>query len=408
MDGRIIKEDGRIIKEDIAKRLDNRLKSEILRKCIYRDYCISDLSKLLGASIPTVTKNLMELIYDGFMTDLGKQDTSGGRRPSIYGLDGRAGFLVGIDVMREQYNMVVTDFRGKIIDTFEWCKYDLKDRLESVRGFCATIRATLEEHGYVSEEILAYGIDLTGRVNPTTGISYSYDLGDRPIKDVLEEELGAICHIDNDSRAMTFGEWMCGGLAGKVKDMIFINVGWGLGMGMILDGSIYCGKSGFSGEIGHFPFLDNNQICQCGKIGCLETGCSGSAILGEVKEALNAGRASMLSAKYKAGEELTFDDLIEAIKAEDVVAIEKTEEGGQILGRAIAGLINIFNPELVVIGGRLSAAKGYIMDPIMSGIKRYALNLITRDTKVCYSSLMDKAGPMGAAMEARSSLLGIL
>jgi predicted NBD/HSP70 family sugar kinase len=394
--------------EDIAGRLQNRLKKEILRMAVLGDKSISEMSKNLDVSIPTVTKTVVELVKDEFMKDLGKQGTSGGRRPSIYGLNGEAGYIVGVDVMRDQFNVVVTSFRGEMKASYECKGFDLEGTEASAKAFCTMLRDSVTEHGFDFDSVLAYGIDLTGRVNPVAGMSYSYNIGAKPIAKVFEAELGVPCFIENDSRAMTYGEYICGGLSKTVKDLLFINVGWGLGMGMVLDGKLYYGKSGYSGEIGHFPFLDNNKICQCGKIGCLETGCSGRAILNEVIEALKAGRASKLSAKFKSGKPLTFNDLIEAIKAEDMVVIEKVEQGGNILGRAIAGLINIFNPELVVIGGRLSVARNYIMDPIRGGVKKYALNTITKDTKINYSTMLDNAGPMGAAMVARSRLLGFM
>ena len=213
--------------------------------------------------------------------------------------------------------------------------------------------------------------------------------------------------IENDSRAMTYGEYICG-VANKEQDMLFLNVAWGLGMGMILDGKLSYGKSGFSGEIGHFPLLDNDQICQCGKTGCLETGASGLALHRIFMEKLRDGRASMLSEKFNKGGEITLDDILGAILEEDVLAIEVVEEIGAVLGRAIAGLINLFNPELVVIGGRLSAASEYLLLPIKSAIQKHSLNIINRDTTIKFSKLGRKAGPIGACMLSRSKLLGLL
>ena len=190
--------------------------------------------------------------------------------------------------------------------------------------------------------------------------------------------------------------------------MLFINVAWGLGMGMILNGKLSYGKSGFSGEIGHFPLLNNDQICQCGKTGCLETGASGLALHRIFTEKLREGRASTLSEKFNAGETISLEDILEAVKEEDVLAIECIEEIGSTLGRAIAGLINIFNPELVVIGGKVSSAAEYLLLPIKTAIQKHSLNIINRDTSIKFSKLGEKAGPIGACMLSRSKLLGLL
>lgn len=258
------------------------------------------------------------------------------------------------------------------------------------------------------DKIRACGINLSGRVNNETGFCFTYFLGeDRPIGALLQEQFGCPVFVENDSRAMTYGEYICG-VANNEKNMLFLNVAWGLGMGMILDGKLSYGKSGFSGEIGHFPFLNNDRICQCGKRGCLETGASGSAMHRSILEKLQEGRSSSLSEKFSNKEDITLDDILEAVEEEDVLAIEAVEEVGTILGLAIAGLINIFNPELVVIGGRVSTAKEYLLLPIKSAIQKHSLNIINQDTTIKFSKLGRKAGPIGACMLSRSKLLGLL
>ena len=179
-------------------------------------------------------------------------------------------------------------------------------------------------------------------------------------------------------------------------------------MGMVLDGKPHYGKSGFSGEIGHFPLLDNDIICQCGKVGCLETGASGLALHRLLMDKLKEGKASILSSKFSAGDEITLDDILGALTEEDVLTIETLEETGSTLGRAIAGLINIFNPDLVVVGGRLSVAEEYLMLPIKSAINKHSLNIVSKDTVIKFSKLGKKAGPIGACMLSRSHMLGLL
>ena len=206
---------------------------------------------------------------------------------------------------------------------------------------------------------------------------------------------------------MSYGEYI-GGVAKDEKNMLFLNVAWGLGMGMIVDGKLSYGKSGFSGEIGHFPLLENNQVCHCGKTGCLETGASGSAVYRIFMEKLKEGRASSLTDKYANGEDIHIEDIIDAVNDEDVLAIEVIEEIGTVLGRAIAGLINVFNPELIVIGGSVATAKEYLLLPIKSAIQKHSLNIINSDTTIKLSKLGKKAGTIGSCMLSRSKLLGLL
>ncbi len=154
--------------------------------------------------------------------------------------------------------------------------------------------------------------------------------------------------------------------------------------------------------------MDNGQICQCGKIGCLETGASGSALHRIFVEKMKEGKVSSLSAKFTNPEDIDIEDILTALMEEDMLAIECVEEVGGVLGRAIAGLINIFNPELVVIGGRLAIAKDYLMLPIKSAINKHSLIIVSKDTAIKFSKLGKKGGPVGACMLSRSRLLGLL
>lgn len=385
------------------------LKQKILGLCINEgDFNLAELSKEIGTSIPTTTKLVEELLEQGILEDRGKQGTNGGRRPSIYGLNPHAGYFVGVDIRRKFINYAVTDFEGSTIDFQDQLAYKVENSEESFLQLCTFIKDSLKKNGIDPDKVLAYGFNLTGRVNIETGYCFSYFIGeDKPIASVLEEGFGKPVFVDNDSRAMTYGEYIRG-VAKDEKNMLFINVAWGLGMGMIVDGKLSYGKSGFSGEIGHFPLLDNDQICHCGKTGCLETGASGSAVHRIFMEKLREGRASTLSEKHAKGEKLHIEDIIEAVKEEDVLAIEVIEEIGTILGRAIAGLINIFNPELIVIGGNVASAKEYLMLPIKSAIQKHSLNMINNDTTIKFSKLDKKAGTIGSCMLSRSKFLGLV
>ena len=247
-------------------------KQQILGICVKDGDCtIAEWSKGTGISIPTVTKIISELIDEGFIVELGRT-TSGGRRPSIYGLNPSAGYFIGVDVTRRHLNIAVSNFKGNILEYQDNIPFVLEGKEESVVNFCELLKQYILKLDIDEEKVLAYGINLTGRVNHETGYSFSYFLGeDKPLASLLEENLRTPVFIENDSRAMAYGEYICGEGENE-KNFLFINMSWGLGMGMILDGKLYYGKAGFSGEIGHFPFLNNGVICQCGKVGCLETG----------------------------------------------------------------------------------------------------------------------------------------
>ena len=385
------------------------LKKKILGICITEgSQSLADISRELNSSIPTITKLVGELIKDGYLEDMGKIDTSGGRRPSIYGLNPSAGFFTGIDINMDEVKIAVTDFKGDLVDFTTHYGFTLSNTEESFKELCRITKEYVSQIGIDTEAILAYGLSLSGRVNYQTGESFTYHLKEGGnIREFVENELKRPVFVENNSRAMTYGEFLYG-QHGYKKDILFMNVSWGLGMGMVIDGKLTYGKSGFSGEIGHFPILDNNQICQCGKIGCLETGASCSALQRMITEKLVAGRSSMLVNKFNKDRLIDLSDIMDAIREGDILAIETVEQIGLTLGRAVAGLINLFNSELVVIGGLLSSAAEYLRLPVMTAIQKYTLSTVSRETEIKFSDLGEQAGAKGACMIARSRLLDII
>ena len=400
------------MRETFLEKKDNKnslLKKTILYLCIERgEHSIAAISEAIGASVPTATKLIGELMEEGFMIDLGKSGTSGGRRPSIYGLNPDAGYFLGVDIRNTHASVAVTDFKGGLLTFRDDIPFQMEANEEAVHRVASSIREFINKENLDWNRIMGLGVSIPGRVNPVTGYSNSYSFDPaRPISDILAEDLNVHVVLENDSRAMTYGEYLGGGL--KEKNMLFVNVSWGLGMGMIMDGRLYYGTSGYSGEFGHFPLLDNGQMCRCGKLGCLETCASGSAMVRMIGEALSAGRVSSLARKYKAEGRVNLNDVFAAIKSEDILAIETVEKIGTNLGKGLAGLINIFNPELVVIGGKLAVAAGdYLMLPIRTAIKRHVLNIANQDTTIKLSQLKQKAAPFGASLLVRSRMLGIL
>lgn len=385
------------------------IKQKILELCINGgDYSMADLARELGISIPTITKLVGELIDGGWLEDLGKKGSSGGRRPSIYGLNSEAGYFAGVDLERSHANVTVMDFKGRTVAWHESVPFTFQNTEESCKELGDLIRNIFKKDELDGGKLLSCGIDLSGRVNTASGYSFTYFISeDKPLSSIIEDCLGVPVAIDNDSRAMTYGEYF-GGVVNGEKNILFINASWGLGMGMILNGDLFYGNSGYSGEIGHFPMLDNNLICRCGKVGCLETGASGSALLRIVTERLAQGRSSILTEKYSKEKDISLEDVLEAIREEDIVVIEAMEEVGMNLGRGIAGLINLLNPELVVIGGKLIVGGDYLMLPVRAAIRKHSLNMVSKDTTLKFSRLGHKAGSLGSSLLARSRFLGLM
>lgn len=399
---------GKTFLEDLNSK-NAQTKREIIRLCILNNtHSIADFSKQLGISVPTITKIIGELIDEGFLQDEGKLGTAGGRRPIIYGLNPEAGYFVGVDVSRHHFHIAVCNFKGEVLHFIQDIEFVLEAREESIQSMSALIKQEVTNVGIDWNKILGVGVSLSGRVNPEKGYSLTYFVSeDIPLTAAFRQELGTPVYVDNDSRAMAYGEFMHLGCSTS-KDLIFINLSWGLGMGMILDGHLYYGKSGFSGEIGHFPLLDNELICRCGKVGCLETGASGSALHRMMIEKLRQGRKSSLSSSFLKKGDIELDEILNALQEEDVLAIECIGEIGETLGQGVAGVINIFNPGLVVIGGRLIVGRDYLRLPIKTAVNKLSLSRVTSDTKIRLSQLGIKAASVGNCLLSRAKCLGLM
>ena len=276
----------------------------------------------------------------------------------------------------------------------------------SLDQLCNIIQTFILKVGVPKEKIKNVAVNISGRVNSESGYSYSFFYFDEtPMSQKIEERIGCPVCVDNDSRAMAYGEYMCA--TNGEKNLLFINVSWGLGLGMILNGQLYYGRSGFSGEFGHYHATDNEVLCHCGKKGCLETEASGQAIFRMMKEKIENGSRTSLEDKFNQ-DTVTMEDIVAATLHDDVLAIEMVEYVASTLGKHIAGLINIFNPELVVLGGGLSMVGDYLLLPLKTAIRKYSLSLVNKDTVVRITKLGDDVGVMGACMLARSKMLSLI
>lgn len=366
---------------------------------------IPELAKELNLSIPTVTKLVNEMVETGFLNDFGKSASKTGRKPSTYGLNPQSGYFLGIDIKREYINIGLCNFNGDIVQQDFGVPFSKSTPIDEINEICQITTDFMKSSGIERTKILNACVNLSGRVNPFTGYSFSmFNFSETPISEIFSEKIQVPVCIENDTRSMAYGESLRGSIISGEKNILYVNVGWGLGLGIIINGQVYEGKSGFAGEIGHISAFDNEILCHCGKKGCLETEVSGSALHRELISEIKDGKVSVLSAKMEKDEPIKLSDIIDAINNEDFLCIDLLEEIGKKLGKQIANMINIFNPELVVIGGTLSAAGDYFVQPIKQAVKKYSLKLVNNDSKIVCSKLHEKAGIIGACMTARKQM----
>ena len=395
--------------KDLAKGNKNSiLKKRIITYYIYNgNSTLTDLAKVLDLSIPTVTKLVEDMCQIGFLNTYGKLETSGGRHPHLYGLNPDACYFIGVDIRRYSVNIGLINFNGELVESQMNVPYVFENTMAGLDALCEIITKFIESLIIDVKKILNINVNVSGRVNPESGYSYSwFNFGEVPLSQLMSEKTGYEVSIDNDTRAMTYGEYLRSNISEK-KDVLFVNVSWGVGLGIIIGGKVYAGKSGFAGEFGHTPAYDNGLICHCGKKGCLETEASGNAIYRKLVERVQQGEMSLLADAVMKGELITLEMIADAVNKEDTLCIELVEELGYELGKHIAGLMNLFNPEMVIIGGILSTTDDYLILPIKTSIKKQSLNMVNKDTIIKVSFLRERAGMIGACMLARSRVFDI-
>ena len=369
---------------------------------------ITDLSKEFNVSTPKINDLVLELIRDGLIRDYGKTVSGVGRRPNLYGLEPDSFFFIGIEVKQTYINIGLMDFQKNLIHTEDKIAYTLVNTPESLEQLYAIINTFIAGLSIRPEKILGIGINLSGRVNHTTGYSYSYfNFDEAPLSKVIEKKIGIYTYLENDSRAMAYGEFCCGVVNGE-KNVLFINIDYGIGMGIQINGQLYYGKSGFAGEFGHIPIFDNEIICHCGKKGCLETEASGNALIKAFIQRLEEGATSIVTKKRPFFGDIRLDDITEAANKEDTLSIELIAQMGEKLGKGIATIINLYNPELIILGGSLSLTGDTILLPVKSAINKYSLSIVSNDTQLKLSKLGDRAGVMGACLLVRDKLLSVV
>lgn len=368
---------------------------------------IAELSKEFNISIPKINECLNELIEEKLVKDYGKQTASVGRKPNQYGLEANSAFFIGVQVSHDFLSLAMINMKKDLIAEKNEIPFILENNEKSLSKICTEIQDFILKLNIKKDIILGIGINLSGRINYRTGYSYSYfNFYEDPLSNYFEQELGIPTYLENDTKALSYGEFSSGIITNE-KDALFINIDNGIGLGILINSQLYYGKSGFSGEFGHIPIFDNEIICKCGKKGCLETEASGYALRRKVIEQLKSGATSVLTKKNKDLESIRLHDIIQAAKKDDNLCIEAINEIGEQLGRGLAALINIFNPELLIIGGTLATTDEYLSLPLKNAINKYSLSIVNKDTKIVMSTNGQKYAAVGACLLLRDRLFEI-
>ncbi len=398
---------------DIQNNLSGSEKKKFLNKkqiikYLYRMGMLTgvELSKLLNLSFPTIRNYLNELIEEGYVELTIKGASIGGRRPNMYQLVHNSLYLIGINISQNKYEISIYNNKFDNISEKISKVISLQDTEEYVNIVCNHVKKIIKETNININKIIAVGIDIPGLIDSDAGISHTYFTKlSQPISKVFSEKLELPVYIENDSRSLALAE-LRHGQAIVNGNTLVIQVGWGVGMGMILNGQLYKGSSGFAGEFSHTANNESDELCTCGKTGCLETVASGRAMIKKAEYAIKNNEKTLLTQKYKENNnKIYLDDIIEAGKMGDLLALRIIKETGKMLGKGISYLVHILNPELIILTGVVSQAGEYLTTPIQQALLTYCMPKLRENTSVKISTLGKDSGTLGAATVAFDKLL---
>lgn len=357
----------------------------------------TELGKRIRVSLPTAISLLKDLSDDGVTEVKGVGESKGGRRPVLFDLKADSILTIACELGRFKGKIAIFNAHNKAIvpiSTFK-ASIDDEDLIEKIFG---AYRELLATHNINEDHIYGFGLAMPGLVDEAEGYNYTIKKHElRNIAERIKERFNRVVYVNNDARMQAYGEYVFGEANGY-KNALIINWSWGVGLGMILDGKLYNGATGFSGELSHIKFVEDGDLCICGKRGCLETVTSVYVLLQKARAAIREGKISQLTARFQGKEdELEVDDIIKAAKSGDEFSISLFNSVGGSLGKALANTIQLLNPDIIVLGGVVSQANQFVLTPIQQSIYKHCLEKISGHTQLVISERWERTGLLGTS-----------
>ncbi len=378
----------------------SHLKNIIVRQ-LYFDKALShaELSDLFNKSIPVISKSVNELIAEGMVIEQGHGPSSGGRRPQKYSLKPDALYILAVAIDQLSTRIQLFDLLNKPVAEQVNISLELLNNPDALSFLTYHINNYIAQTRTPPDKIAGMGIGMPGFVNVNLGINYSYlnPEGTQTLTEYLTETTGIPAFIDNDSSLIALAEQKFG-LTKSQDNVMVINLGWGIGLGMIVGGDIFRGHNGFAGEFSHIPLSEEGALCVCGKQGCLEAEASMLVVSKKAKEGIMQGRLSTLQAMKDESLEKMGDAIMEAAANGDSFAIDLLSEAGYKIGKALAILIHIMNPETIILSGRGAKVGKILLAPIQQALNKYCIPRLAANTNLLISDLGYDSQIIGAAV----------
>ncbi|OMF23508.1 ROK family protein [Paenibacillus sp. FSL H8-0548] len=347
----------------------------------------AQISEQTGLNKATVSSLVQDLIDSHLVIENGPGQSSGGRKPVMLLFNGTAGYAVGIDLGVNYIRGILVDLEGNVIAE-QQSSLKQQQSEQAIAQLMACIEQLINKAPESNYGVVGIGVGVPGIVDDKGTILFAPNLKWRQVdlQQQLEERFSIPVTIDNEANAGAQGEQKYGAGRG-IPNQIYVSVGIGIGTGIILNKELYKGASGFSGELGHLSIEYDGKACSCGNRGCWELYASENALL---------ERAALLGFE-------NLEELLLAAAAGDERVIELIHSIGNYLGAGIANIVNVFNPNVVIIGNRMSRAAEWLEPAIQAAVDQRTLSYHRERMHILFAELQDQSAVRGAAYYAIST-----
>nr|WP_059046854.1 ROK family transcriptional regulator [Streptomyces acidiscabies] len=378
---------------------------EVLRQIIARSPTSrQELAAETGLSLATVATLVGELLDLGMITEVGFEDSAGGRPRGLVAVNARGGALIGVDIAETYVHVELYDLGLNVLARAQERMRPGQSRPEQVVAhIAAATGSVVAQAGVDAARVLGVGVSMPGQVDRATGVSEyapNWDWHDVPLLDLLAEHIAYPLYLDNPLRACAVAELWFGAARGH-GDAVVVILGTGVGAGLILGGAVHRGVSSSAGEWGHSTLVLDGRLCHCGNHGCVETYVGAPGIMQNIREL--SPRSPLL---HPEDQSATLDALAAGLAEQDPIAVKVVQDLARYLGAAIADLVNVLNPEVVVLGSWVALRLGEpLVREVREAVARHALKRPMAATEIVLSPILTDSVCLGAATLALEGAL---
>jgi N-acetylglucosamine repressor len=398
---------GRLMKKAPPERARTH-NTQLVLKTIYNIGQISraDIARATHLTRPTVSTVVSELMEQGLIDEVGYAPSTGGKRPVLLSVANDSRHLIALNLARESFCGAIINLRGEI-------QHRIDLPLGGREGDVALdLVYQVIDHllGVASTRLLGIGIGAPGLVDAVQGVmreAVNLNWRDVPLSSLLEERYGLPVYMANDCQLAALAEYTFGSDGTNVQDLVVINIGWGVGAGIVLNGQLLHGNPLGAGEIGHVTMVEGGERCQCGNIGCLETVVSTHAIVRRAQAIAQEDPDSRLHQFASVPETITFDTVCQMFQAGDPAVLRLVHDIGRYLGMAAAVLVGVLGGCQVAIAGRVTCFGRSFLDVIQEEMARRCLPSLVHSSKIGFVSLGSDIVLLGASALLMSNELGL-